>query len=50
MSDGAGYVTGDCLTVDGGEWLKGAGEFSYATDFDRENLKQMLKAMRGKEK
>jgi NAD(P)-dependent dehydrogenase (short-subunit alcohol dehydrogenase family) len=50
MSDGAGYITGDCLTVDGGEWLKGAGEFSYATDFDRDNLKQMLKAMRGKEK
>jgi len=50
MSDGAGYVTGDCLTVDGGEWLKGAGEFSYATDFDRDNLKQMLRAMRGKEK
>jgi len=50
MCDGAGYVTGDCLTVDGGEWLRGAGEFSYATDFDRENLKMMLKAMRGKEK
>ncbi len=50
ISDGAGYVTGDCLTVDGGEWLKNGGEFSYATDFDRENLKQMLKAMRGKEK
>jgi NAD(P)-dependent dehydrogenase (short-subunit alcohol dehydrogenase family) len=50
MSDAAGYITGDCLTVDGGEWLKGAGEFSYATDFDRDNLKQMLKAMRGKEK
>jgi len=50
MSDGAGYVTGDCLTIDGGEWLKGAGEFSHATNFDRDNLKQMLKAMRGKEK
>ncbi len=50
LSDGAGYVTGDCLTVDGGEWLKNGGEFSYATDFDRDNLKQMLKAMRGKEK
>jgi NAD(P)-dependent dehydrogenase (short-subunit alcohol dehydrogenase family) len=50
MSDGAGYVTGDCLTVDGGEWLRNGGQFSYATDFDRENLKQMLKAMRGKEK
>ena len=50
MSDGAGYVTGDCLTVDGGEWLRNGGEFSYATDYDRENVKQMFKAMRGKEK
>ncbi len=50
LSDGAGYVTGDCLTIDGGEWLKNGGEFSYATDFDRDNLKQMLRAMRGKEK
>jgi NAD(P)-dependent dehydrogenase (short-subunit alcohol dehydrogenase family) len=50
LCDGAGYVTGDCLTVDGGEWLKNGGEFSYATDYDRENLKAMLKAMRGKEK
>jgi NAD(P)-dependent dehydrogenase (short-subunit alcohol dehydrogenase family) len=46
----SGYVTGDCLTVDGGEWLKNGGEFSWATDFDRAALKQMLKAMRGKEK
>jgi NAD(P)-dependent dehydrogenase (short-subunit alcohol dehydrogenase family) len=50
MSDGAGYVTGDCLTIDGAEWLRSGGEFSHATDFDRENLKQMLKGMRGKEK
>lgn len=50
LSDGAGYVTGDCLTIDGGEWLKNGGEFGWATDFDRDNLKQMLRAMRGKEK
>ena len=50
LSDGAGYVTGDCLTIDGGEWLKNGGEFSYATDYDRENVKQMFRAMRGKER
>jgi NAD(P)-dependent dehydrogenase (short-subunit alcohol dehydrogenase family) len=50
MSSGAGYVTGDCLTVDGGEWLRNGGEFSWGTDYDRDNLKQMLRAMRGKEK
>jgi NAD(P)-dependent dehydrogenase (short-subunit alcohol dehydrogenase family) len=50
LCDGAGYVTGDCLTVDGGEWLRNGGEFSYAIDYDRDNLKQMLRAMRGKEK
>lgn len=50
LSDGAGYVTGDCLTVDGGEWLRNGGEFSYATDYDRDTVKQMFKAMRGKEK
>jgi NAD(P)-dependent dehydrogenase (short-subunit alcohol dehydrogenase family) len=50
LSEGAGYVTGDCLTVDGGEWLRNGGEFSYATDMDRDALKQMFRAMRGKEK
>ena len=50
LSDGAAYVTGDCLTVDGGEWLRNGGEFSYATDYDRENVKQMFRAMRGKER
>lgn len=50
LADASGYVTGDCLTVDGAEWLRNGGEFSWATDYDRAALKQMLKAMRGKEK
>jgi NAD(P)-dependent dehydrogenase (short-subunit alcohol dehydrogenase family) len=28
ISDGSGYVNGDVVTMDGGEWLQGAGEFT----------------------
>jgi NAD(P)-dependent dehydrogenase (short-subunit alcohol dehydrogenase family) len=28
LSDYAAYVTGTCVTIDGGEWLRGAGEFN----------------------
>jgi NAD(P)-dependent dehydrogenase (short-subunit alcohol dehydrogenase family) len=28
VSDGAGYVNGEVVVMDGGEWLQGAGEFS----------------------
>lgn len=28
VSDGAGYINGEVVTMDGGEWLQGAGEFS----------------------
>jgi NAD(P)-dependent dehydrogenase (short-subunit alcohol dehydrogenase family) len=28
LSDYAAYVTGACVTIDGGEWLRGAGEFN----------------------
>ncbi|MBI3708609.1 MAG: SDR family oxidoreductase [Proteobacteria bacterium] len=29
LSDGAGFINGDCVTIDGGEWLKGAGQFNF---------------------
>jgi NAD(P)-dependent dehydrogenase (short-subunit alcohol dehydrogenase family) len=29
LSDYAAYITGDCITIDGGQWLKGAGQFSF---------------------
>lgn len=29
VSDYAAFVNGEVVTIDGGEWLKGAGEFSY---------------------
>lgn len=32
MSDFSGYMNGEVVTIDGGEWLKGAGEFSFIGD------------------
>jgi NAD(P)-dependent dehydrogenase (short-subunit alcohol dehydrogenase family) len=29
VSDGAAYINGEVVTMDGGEWLQGAGEFNY---------------------
>ncbi|MGG6312711.1 SDR family oxidoreductase [Paenibacillus macerans] len=28
VSDAAGYINGDVVTIDGGEWLRGAGQFN----------------------
>jgi NAD(P)-dependent dehydrogenase (short-subunit alcohol dehydrogenase family) len=28
VSDHSGYINGECVIIDGGEWLKGAGQFS----------------------
>ncbi|HRW61145.1 MAG TPA: SDR family oxidoreductase [Defluviicoccus sp.] len=29
ISDGATFINGDCVTIDGGEWMQGAGEFCF---------------------
>jgi NAD(P)-dependent dehydrogenase (short-subunit alcohol dehydrogenase family) len=29
VAEGSGYINGEVVTMDGGEWLQGAGEFSY---------------------
>lgn len=29
VSDNAGYIHGECVTIDGGRWLKGAGTFGF---------------------
>ena len=34
VSDFSAFVNGEVVTIDGGEWLKGAGEFSYLEALD----------------
>jgi NAD(P)-dependent dehydrogenase (short-subunit alcohol dehydrogenase family) len=46
LSDLCPYQTGDCVTMDGGEWLAGAGQFSDYRRVPREQFKTALEAMR----
>jgi NAD(P)-dependent dehydrogenase (short-subunit alcohol dehydrogenase family) len=48
LSDLCPYQTGDCVTMDGGEWLAGAGEFSDFRKLPRERLKAFFDALRPK--
>jgi NAD(P)-dependent dehydrogenase (short-subunit alcohol dehydrogenase family) len=47
VSDGCTYINGETVIMDGGEWLRGAGEFNYVgdllTDADWEALKPKKK-------
>jgi len=36
MSDFSAYINGEVITIDGGEWLKGAGEFNMLEDVPKE--------------
>ena len=50
LSDLCPYQTGDCVTMDGGEWLAGAGEFSDYRKLPREELRAAFDALRPKKK
>jgi NAD(P)-dependent dehydrogenase (short-subunit alcohol dehydrogenase family) len=47
LSDEVGFINGECINIDGGETLAGAGQFSLFTQLDRETLKKMMRQMRG---
>lgn len=47
VSDFSAYVNGEVITIDGGEWLKGAGEFNNLDQIPQE-LWDMMEASRGK--
>lgn len=47
VSDFSAYVNGEVVTIDGGEWLKGAGEFNNLDQIPQE-MWDMMEASRGK--
>ena len=47
VSDFSAYVNGEVITIDGGEWLKGAGEFNNLDAIPQE-MWDMMEASRGK--
>ena len=45
LSDAAGYINGECVVIDGGQWLRGAGEFNDLADLP-DAVWEMLEAAR----
>jgi enoyl-[acyl-carrier-protein] reductase (NADH) len=47
VSDYSGFINGEVITIDGGEWLKGAGEFNMLEDAakkeDWDNIEKMVR-------
>jgi NAD(P)-dependent dehydrogenase (short-subunit alcohol dehydrogenase family) len=50
LSDYAAYITGTCVTIDGGEWLRGAGEFNGLDGVTSEQWDMLQAAMKPKKK
>jgi NAD(P)-dependent dehydrogenase (short-subunit alcohol dehydrogenase family) len=48
VSDAAQFINGECVTIDGAEWLAAGGEFNHLTHVPRERLKEMLRSFRGR--
>jgi hypothetical protein len=50
ISDYSGYINGDVITIDGGEWLQGAGQFNgleMVTDEMWDGIEQMTRSAKG---
>jgi NAD(P)-dependent dehydrogenase (short-subunit alcohol dehydrogenase family) len=46
VSDAAPFITGECVTIDGGEWMGSGGQFNGLLQVPREDLKAALRASR----
>lgn len=50
MSDFSAYINGEVITIDGGEWLKGAGEFNMLEEIPQEMWDELEAIIRNKKK
>lgn len=48
VSDAARFINGECVTIDGGEWLASGGLFNRLTRMPRAQLKSMFRRLRGR--
>jgi NAD(P)-dependent dehydrogenase (short-subunit alcohol dehydrogenase family) len=48
VSDAAPYITGDCITIDGGRWLTSGGEFNSLSRLPRAEAKALFARLRPK--
>jgi NAD(P)-dependent dehydrogenase (short-subunit alcohol dehydrogenase family) len=48
VSDFSSYINGEVITIDGGEWLKGAGEFNMLEDIPQDMWDQLEATIRAK--
>ena len=46
LSDFSGYINGDCVTIDGGQWLRGAGQFNFLELLTQENWDDLQKKLK----
>ncbi|HEX2618306.1 MAG TPA: short-chain dehydrogenase, partial [Flavobacteriales bacterium] len=47
VSPFSGYINGEVVTIDGGEWLKGAGQFSMLEQIQPEMWDAIERSVRG---
>src|SRR5713101_3253039 len=48
ISDAAGYINGEVVTIDGGEWIGGAGEFNKLSTITSEEWDEIAALTKGK--
>lgn len=48
VSDFSAYINGEVITIDGGEWLKGAGQFNMLSEISEEQWDQLEAMIRKK--